>query len=136
MLLVLPPRRLASLAAGTPGLDAAVTRLAMLNLWTTLSIVSTLRRQSNVERVAALLITLAGADLADGWQVRVAQADLAAMAALGRTTLIEALRELEALGLIDIGYRAVRLRDLAGLMALRDGMAGKAQPGSLAHPIR
>lgn len=128
---------MAALAARLPGVDAAVTRLARLNLWTVLSIIATRRRQSNIERVAARLITLAGADLADGWRVEVAQADLAAMAALGRTKLIEALRELESLGLIGIGYRAIFLRGVGGLVAIRDGtMPPDPQAQQAAQPIR
>ncbi len=120
-LLVVSPAQLQRLAGRTPGLEPALTRLAILNLWTALSLVSMLRRQSTVERVAMLLVTLAGADLADGWLVETPQADLAAMAAIGRTTLIQALRALEAMRLISVGYRHIRLSNVAGLRALCDG---------------
>lgn len=120
-LLVVPTCRLGDLARETDGLDRALTRLATLNLWTTLEIVSALRRQSNAERVAALLVTLAGVDLADGWRIDVPQADLASMAAPGRTTLVAALRELESKGLVETEYRSIWLLDVAGLVALRDG---------------
>ncbi len=122
-LLTLAPRRLAALALSTPGLDAAIARLLTINFRATLSIVSALRRQSTIGRVAALLVALAGADPADGWRVEVPQADLAAMAAIGRTALIEALRDLEERGLIETGYRVIRLRQVAGLLALCDGTA-------------
>ncbi|WP_194745058.1 helix-turn-helix domain-containing protein [Thermaurantiacus tibetensis] len=91
-----------------------------------LRIVSTLRRQCNLERLADLLVTLAGADLADGWRIEVPQADLAAMAALGRTTLVGTLRQLEEMGLVAVKYRGIVLRDAAALVALRDGAAGDA----------
>jgi len=127
-LLIVSPAQLQRLAAQTPGLEPALTRLATLNLWTTLSLVSMLRRQSTVERVAMLLVTLAGADLADGWLIETPQADLAAMAAIGRTTLIQALRTLEAMRLISVGYRHIRLSNVAGLRALCDGETPLAHP--------
>lgn len=136
-LLVVPERRLRTLCGETPGLDAALTRLVTLNLWTALAIVASLRRQTNRERVAALLLTLAGADLADGWRIDVPQADLAAMAAIGRTTLVQTLRELESLGVIDVSYRAIRIRSATGLVALRDGEPWpQGRPAASAGPIR
>lgn len=114
------PARLRALAAIEPGLDAALARLLTLNLWMTLQLLAMLRRQDPVQRVAALLVILAGADLADGLGLAVTQADLASMAAIGRTTLSAALRELEQQGLVTPGYRLVRIVHAEGLLARRD----------------
>ncbi|MFQ3596560.1 MAG: helix-turn-helix domain-containing protein, partial [Sphingomonadaceae bacterium] len=106
-----------------------------LNLWTSLEIIATLRRQSNIERLAALFLTLAGKDLADGLHLKVAQSDLAAMAATGRTTLVAALRKLEDLGLVSVGCRSIVPCDVAGLQALRDG-EGAPRAGGRARVAR
>ncbi|MCS6987850.1 MAG: hypothetical protein NZM40_10585 [Sphingomonadaceae bacterium] len=71
--------------------------------------------------MAAILPVLAGADLADGLRLGVSQADLAAIAAIGRTTLAEARRQLERLGLVETRYRGLDIRYAAGLVALGDG---------------
>lgn len=133
LLLAMPSARLATLVREVPAVEGALTRLATLNLWTVLRIVSTLRRQCNLERLADLLVTLAGADLADGWRIEVPQADLAAMAALGRTTLVATLRRLEDLGLVAAKYRGIVLRDAEGLVARRDGTGGAARRGAAAQ---
>ncbi|WP_448579505.1 Crp/Fnr family transcriptional regulator [Thermaurantiacus sp.] len=121
LLLVASPKRLEELAARHPGVEAAVTRLVTINLWTTLGLVSMLRRQDKVEQVATLLCALAGDQLADGHRICTSQGDLASMAAIGRTTLVEALRALESLRLLRVGYRAIEILDSRGLAALRDG---------------
>jgi CRP-like cAMP-binding protein len=120
-ILAASPRRLAALGAADPEVAPALTRLVTINLWTTLGFVSMLRRQDNGEQVASLLCLLAGKDLADGLRLPVTQAELASMAAISRTTLVAALRTLERLDLIAGDYRAIVVRDAAGLQALRDG---------------
>lgn len=62
---VASPARLHALAAVEPGLEAALTRLVTLNLWTTLQLIAMLRRQDPVQRIAALLVILAGAGAAN-----------------------------------------------------------------------
>lgn len=117
---VASPARLHALAAVEPGLEAALTRLVTLNLWTTLQLIAMLRRQDPVQRIAALLVILAGADLADGFDLAVTQADLASMAAVGRTTLAAGLHQMEQLGLVRPGYRRIRIERAQGLLDLRD----------------
>jgi CRP-like cAMP-binding protein len=54
-------------------------------------------------------------------QVTVTQDELANMAGLSRTTLVHALRHLEHDGLIEQGYRMLRVLDVARLRAVESG---------------
>jgi CRP/FNR family cyclic AMP-dependent transcriptional regulator len=117
------PRRLAALVAAHPEVAPAITRLVTINLWTTLGLLSMLRRQDNAERLASLLCLLAGNDLSDGLVLPLSQTELASMAALSRTTLVAALRDLEELGLVHTRYRLVRICNAAGLEAVARGTA-------------
>ena len=63
--------------------------------------------------------TLAGAARTGGSDtVRLRQEDLAAMIGVSRPTISKALKQLEGRGMIEITYRQVVVRDVAGLRAL------------------
>jgi DNA-binding GntR family transcriptional regulator len=53
--------------------------------------------------------------------VPVTQEELATMAHVSRTTLVQVLRRFEARGLVEQGYRTLRVTDVSGLSALASG---------------
>ncbi|GGM02876.1 Crp/Fnr family transcriptional regulator [Micromonospora yangpuensis] len=73
-----------------------------------------------VARVIAELSRTHGRSSRDGViiDVRLTQPELATICGAAETTIQKALRELRADGLIDIGYRRITVRDLAGLRQL------------------
>jgi len=80
-------------------------------------------RQDSFIRVCATLLRLAGcrnADPASGFlpEVRLSQADLAAMAVMSRNTFNGIVGDLVKRDLIELGYRVIRLRQPAALRAL------------------
>jgi CRP-like cAMP-binding protein len=126
--------RMLSLIAGTPTRALRLSRAEMLrlvqddpanwfhfaallatNMARALATIDMLRRDRPIDRVAALLQNLiamhAGADDA----IAVSQGDLAAMAALSRTTVNTALLDLEQKGLVQRGYGTIRVVDRAAL---------------------
>lgn len=54
-------------------------------------------------------------------EVPVTQDELATMLKLLRTTLVQVLRRLEGRGLVDQGYRTLRVLDVPGLTAVQSG---------------
>jgi CRP-like cAMP-binding protein len=66
----------------------------------------------------------------DRRDVIVTQGELAAMVDLSRTTLVEILRRFERRGLIEQGYRTLRVVDPAGLTALAQGHAPRGRAGT------
>ena len=81
-----------------------------------------LTRQSSEARAVAMLLRLAGCrhmdppDIAD-LEIRMSQADMAAMAVMSRNTFNAIIGRLVELGLLELGYRSIRLLKPA---ALRD----------------
>lgn len=76
------------------------------------------------QRCIAVLLRLADCrrrDPATPTTIILNHADLAAAANLSRHPAGEVLRELDALGLIDLGYRQVTIRNAAALRAIVDG---------------
>ncbi len=80
-----------------------------------LDLIDALRRADPTERVAAMLCNLSNHIAADEPLVQTSQADLAAVARLGRNAVNLALGKLEARGFIRRGYGALEVIDRAGL---------------------
>jgi DNA-binding GntR family transcriptional regulator len=59
--------------------------------------------------------------------VRVTQDELATMVRLSRPTLVQVLRRFERRGLVEQGYRTLRVIDVPGLTAVE---SGRDMPGS------
>jgi CRP/FNR family transcriptional regulator, cyclic AMP receptor protein len=77
-------------------------------------------------RCASVLLRITGLNLPrrshpDRAEVPVTQAELATMSHVSRTTLVQVLRRFEARGLVEQGYRTLRVADAAGLSALAAG---------------
>lgn len=82
-----------------------------------------LMRKDSQQRVAAVLLRLAGCrqsgpPAGETAEVRVSQADLAAMAVMSRNTLNTIIGALESAGQVSTGYRSIILRDAAAMRAL------------------
>lgn len=80
-------------------------------------------RQDSLVRACATLLRLAGCRHEDPPQglepeIRLSQADLAAMAVMSRNTFNGIVGDLVAQGLIDLGYRFIRLRRPSALRAI------------------
>jgi CRP-like cAMP-binding protein len=83
-----------------------------------------------VERLAAILVRLSTVRLASDAQdkacsnIDITQNDLALMAGVSRATIRNELMNLQALGLIDCGYRYIRIGDADALTAIARGRNG------------
>jgi CRP-like cAMP-binding protein len=80
-------------------------------------------RQDSKIRAAAVLLRLAGCRHADPPEqlmpeIRLSQSDVAAMAVMSRNTFNGIVSELVDSGLIELGYRSIRLRNPAALRAI------------------
>lgn len=91
--------------------------LMAANFALSLATIGMLRRTSPVARIASLLLNLAGR-LQRAPLLSLSQADLAAMAAVSRTTLNSALAELENRDLVRRGYATITIVDHDGLAAV------------------
>ena len=91
--------------------------LMAANFTLSLATIGMLRRSSPVARIAALLLNLAGRQQRTP-RLSLSQADLAAMAAVSRTTLHSALAELEKRGFVRRGYSSITILDHDGLAAV------------------
>lgn len=122
-LLRLPRAAMLRIAAADPDAWLHFAGLLSSNVARSFALISVLRRDDPVERIGALLLSLAGEP--GHYQPRVpgSQADLGAMANLGRSTVNSALAELAARGLIRSGYGRTEiisrtaLQDFVGLAA-------------------
>jgi CRP-like cAMP-binding protein len=77
-------------------------------------------------RCASVLLRITGLNpplrsRVDRTDVPVTQGELAAMAHVSRTTLVQALSRFESRGLVERGYRTLRVVDAAGLRAVAAG---------------
>jgi len=82
--------------------------------------------QDNDRRCACVLLRITGLSpprrsRLDRTHVPVTQDELATMVRVSRTTLVQVLRGFEARGLVQQGYRTLRVADAAGLRALASG---------------
>lgn len=80
-------------------------------------------RQSSLVRACATLLRLAGCrhedpPSGDQPEIRLSQADLAAMAVMSRNTFNGIVGELVEMGHVELGYRTIRLRDPEALRAI------------------
>jgi CRP-like cAMP-binding protein len=115
--------RFVALCDNTPGLWRHVTKMMTRRL--SIAMIA-LRDISNAPLSRRIVRRLAGqavgrgADLANDARIelRVTQADLAVMLGASRSKVNAELKQLEADGLIEVGYRVIALRDLARLRAL------------------
>lgn len=92
--------------------------LLAMNFTLAMRMIAVLRYDSPVQRLSALLLTLAATEPDGQLKAKVSQAELAAMANLSRTTVNAALAELEDTGLVRRAYAAVEIADVAGLQDL------------------
>lgn len=80
----------------------------------------------NDRRCASVLLRITGLNpprrsRPERTDVPVTQEELAVMAHVSRTTLVQVLREFEARGLVERGYRTLRVIDASGLSAIAKG---------------
>lgn len=90
---------------------------------TALQVMVDLTRHNGLVRVAATLLRLAGCRDRDAGpgsdiEIRVPQADIAALAVMSRNTPGAYLGELGERGLVEAGYRTIRILDPARLRAV------------------
>jgi CRP/FNR family cyclic AMP-dependent transcriptional regulator len=90
-------------------------RLLARNLGIAMDVVTAIRFEHPLQRIAAMLQFLLRADESRGPKISVSQSDLGAMAGLSRNSVNRALAELERLGIIHRSYGVVEIIDLAGL---------------------
>ena len=114
----LPQDELARLIVAKPEIVVELYRLTHRNFETALTLLGNLSVSSSEIRVALRLL-LHDEQLPSGetW-IRLSQPTLAELVALSVPTLQRALRKLEDDGLIEVGYRRIRVTDRAGLLAL------------------
>lgn len=98
-----------------PAASLQFSQLGTRNFIKAIGLISMLRRDDPISRLAALLVTLLGPDGKGSSAIIVSQSDLGAMARLGRTTTNYALSKLEGLGLIECRYNALTVIDRDGL---------------------
>ncbi|WP_416907391.1 MAG: Crp/Fnr family transcriptional regulator [Polymorphobacter sp.] len=89
------------------------------------SVMVDLTRQNGQTRVAGTLLRIAGCRFenprpGDDTEIRVPQSEIAAASVMSRNTLGTYLADLASMGLIEIGYRSIRIKDPGGLRALMD----------------
>jgi CRP-like cAMP-binding protein len=121
---VVPLQRLRTALRGTPAWWECVGQLANYFAFRYGGAIGDLLIRDSRQRCIAVLLRLADCrhrDPATPTTIILNHADLAAAASLSRHPAGEVLRELDALGLIDLGYRQVTVRDAAALRAIVDG---------------
>jgi CRP/FNR family cyclic AMP-dependent transcriptional regulator len=125
LVLLLPELAMKQLLQRTPEYWRLIAQLANESYEIGLQILVDLTRHDGACRVAATLLRLGacrGKDKvsSDGVEIRVAQTEIAALAVMSRNTFGTYLAELAELGLIEIGYRKITIRNAAGLQDLLD----------------
>ena len=102
------------LATADPAAWLHFAELMAANFETSLATIGMLRRADPIARMASLLLNLAGRQQR-AQTLTMSQADLAAMAAVSRTTTNNALGELEKRGLLERGYGSIQILSHDGL---------------------
>ncbi len=128
-LVQLPADELLRLVDSNPGLVADFYTLTMGNVETILKLMGNLSVSPSDVRVAFRLLIQdeqLGSD--DAW-IRVSQEALAELVALSVPTLQRALRRFEDAGLVEIGYRRLRVVDRLGLLHLCGDVSWREQGG-------
>ena len=115
--------RFTALLEKTPGLWRHVAMLLYRRLSVAMLVIRDISSAPLAQRIVRRLVGQAvsrGAGPFEGESVelRVTQSDLAVMLGASRSKVNAELKRLEADGLIEVGYRAIALRDLARLRAL------------------
>jgi CRP-like cAMP-binding protein len=121
----LPQNELLALTQRQPTLIADFYRLSHINMAMTLRLLGNLAVAGAENRVA-LRLMIQRRILADddGW-IPLGQESLAELVALSTQTVRRALRQLESQGLLELGYRRIRILDERGLA----GLCGYMLPG-------
>lgn len=118
--LSVPRHRLMALAA-EPSFMPAAADLLHASLRTYLDAAGDLLSQRPEERVTSKIISLTGARLAEldsrGLVLPLSQEELAAICCVSRATLSKLLRKMSDCGAVEIGYRYLKVRNLAALRA-------------------
>jgi CRP/FNR family cyclic AMP-dependent transcriptional regulator len=120
---LVPISTLERLLAQNPGWWRFILLMADSMIDTLIAAYSDSTRQDSHVRACAELLRLAGCrheDPPSGVEpeIRLSQADLAAMAVMSRNTFNGIVGELVGQGLIELGYRSIRLREPAALRAI------------------
>ena len=102
------------LATTDPAAWLHFAELMAANFETSLATIGMLRRADPIARMASLLLNLAGRQQR-AHKLTMSQTDLAAMAAVSRTTTNNALAELEKRSLLRRGYGSIIILDHEGL---------------------
>jgi CRP-like cAMP-binding protein len=96
-------------------------QLMAVNLSIAMDVVTAIRFEEPLQRVAATLRNLVGADRSSVPKIAVSQSDLGAMTGLSRNTVNIVLAELERLAVVNRRYSVVEITDLAGLRGVLTG---------------
>jgi CRP-like cAMP-binding protein len=111
----LPQRRLNRLTRDQPALIADFYRLTYENMATTLALLGNLATPGAENRVARRLLIQQQAE--PGEWIKLGQESLAELVALSVQSVRRALHTFEERGLIELGYRKMRIVDVSGLAA-------------------
>lgn len=104
-----------------------LARLAYGHLIETVGVLDDVLRRSSVERVASLILRLAE-PVRTGLEMRLTQERLAEFAGLSRSSLGDIIGRLAQQGLLELGYRRVRILDVVALQTCAQG--GQPDGGS------
>jgi CRP-like cAMP-binding protein len=114
----LPQKELLAMTQRQPTLIADFYRLSHINMAMTLSLLGNLAISGAENRVALrLMIQRRILTDEDGW-IPLGQEALAELVALSTQSVRRALRHLESQGLLELGYRRIRILDERGLAGL------------------
>lgn len=112
LLAVVPIARWRALAATAPGYTLDLAALMGMRLRKAVTAMNELTVHSGEYRLAATLLRLVPAALAD---LRISQEDLADLVGMSRQRVNHLLRQFEGEGLVTLGYGHIAIRDEAGL---------------------
>lgn len=108
------------LAEGNPEIWQKVTALAMRNQVALVNVLSAVRCDDPVQRVALVLVNLSGEPSPQPGCIDILQPEIGAIARMSRGSVNAALAALEAQGLIRRVYRAIEVTDAAALVAFAE----------------
>jgi CRP/FNR family transcriptional regulator, cyclic AMP receptor protein len=128
LMAAVPDRTLRALLEGRPEWWELIGRGIMEYGDTAISAYADSLIQDNYRRCACNLLRITGQvfprrSRPERTDVPVTQDELAAMVKVSRTTLVQVLRQLESCGMVEPGYRKLRISDVQGLSALAAGRA-------------
>jgi CRP/FNR family cyclic AMP-dependent transcriptional regulator len=111
---------LQSLMDSDPAVIGLLLKTMALTVQEVFDLIESSRSLSVPQRLAVALLQLCG-DQGDGTEIMVTQQDLADLVGVSRVSLGKALVRLQGVGLVELGYGSVTIRDRA---ALRDMVGG------------